>query len=150
MLELEGLESRMRRRGLVMVEDMETTVGMAEDTANLATGLGTVEAMDQDTEAGMGLDTVEAMDQDTVAGLGLDTVEAMDQDMAAGMAPQDTVLVMVNLNMAVVVDMVEAGALEEGTEVGAMEEDTMADGTKKQRSICFSLPLNDEHGVVFG
>jgi hypothetical protein len=149
MLELEVLESRMRS-GLVAtttVEDTEMTVGMVEDMANLAMVVG--------LEAATSPDMME--DTSTKA-----TVEAMDQDTVVVMVSLETVVVMVNLDMvvgkaaatevarvedmAVAVDMVEVGAMEEGMVVAATQgvdtrvvEDTMVDGTKEQRSIYMSL-----------
>jgi hypothetical protein len=149
MLELEVLESRMRS-GLVAtttVEDTEMTVGMVEDMANLAMVVG--------LEAATNPDMME--DTSTKA-----TVEAMDQDTVVVMVSLETVVVMVNLDMvvgkaaatevarvedmAVAVDMVEVGAMEEGMVVAATQgvdtrvvEDTMVDGTKEQRSIYMSL-----------
>jgi hypothetical protein len=157
MLELEVLESRMRS-GLVattMVEDTETTVGMVEDTANLvmvvrleaATGPDTVEdSSTMATVADLGLGTVEAMDQDTVVVMvSLEMVGVMvNLDMVVGKAAAMAVAQVED--MAVAVDMAEVGAMEEGMvvvvsqEVDTMAvEDTMVDGTKEQRSTYMSL-----------
>jgi hypothetical protein len=157
MLELEVLESRMRS-GLVattMVEDTETTVGMVEDTANLvmvvrleaATSPDTVEdSSTMATVADLGLGTVEAMDQDTVVVMvSLETVGVMvNLDMVVGKAAAMAVAQVED--MAVAVDMAEVGAMEEGMvvvvsqEVDTMAvEDTMVDGTKEQRSTYMSL-----------
>jgi hypothetical protein len=156
-LELEVLESRMRS-GLVattMVEDTETTVGMVEDTANLvmvvrleaATSPDTVEdSSTMATVADLGLGTVEAMDQDTVVVMvSLETVGVMvNLDMVVGKAAAMAVAQVED--MAVAVDMAEVGAMEEGMvvvvsqEVDTMAvEDTMVDGTKEQRSTYMSL-----------
>jgi hypothetical protein len=157
MLELEVLESRMRS-GLVattMVEDTETTVGMVEDTANLvmvvrleaATSPDTVEdSSTMATVADLGLGTVEAMDQDTVVVMvSLEMVGVMvNLDMVVGKAAAMAVAQVED--MAVAVDMAEVGAMEEGMvvvvsqEVDTMAvEDTMVDGTKEQRSTYMSL-----------
>jgi hypothetical protein len=156
-LELEVLESRMRS-GLVattMVEDTETTVGMVEDTANLvmvvrleaATSPDTVEdSSTMATVADLGLGTVEAMDQDTVVVMvSLEMVGVMvNLDMVVGKAAAMAVAQVED--MAVAVDMAEVGAMEEGMvvvvsqEVDTMAvEDTMVDGTKEQRSTYMSL-----------
>jgi hypothetical protein len=166
-LELEVLESRMRS-GLVattMVEDTETTVGMVEDTANLvmvvrleaATSPDTVEdSSTMATVADLGLGTVEAMGQDTVVVMvSLEMVGVMiNLDMVVGKAAAMAVAQVED--MAVAVDMAEVGAMEEGMvvvvsqEVDTMAvEDTMVDGTKEQRSTYMSLhQINDAHMIM--